>query len=66
MDEYLQKITIGDYNLQDRLEKLLEENANLRGMVGELEEKLELLEDENCGLRETISNLMEELNYRED
>ena len=66
MEKYLQKITIGDCNLQDKLEKLLEENANLRGMIGGLEEKLDLLEDENCGLRETISNLMEDLNYKED
>ena len=50
----------------DELEKLLEENANLRGMVGELEERLESLDYENCGLRETIFNLMEKLNYRED
>ena len=65
MDEYLQKITIGDYNLQDELEKLLEENANLRGMIGELEERLESLDYENYGLREVISSLMEELNHKE-
>ena len=50
----------------DELEKLLEENVNLRGMVGELEEKLESLDYENYGLREVISSLMEELNYKED
>ena len=50
----------------DELEKLLEENVNLRGMVGELEEKLESLDYENYGLREVISSLTEELNYKED